>query len=57
MHNMNQNNDNSTTSKKFFTEPKKKTGLNQLKHILKMNASTEASIVPKPAVSQGIKEK
>lgn len=50
---MNQNNDNSTTSKKFFTEPKKKTGLNQLK----MNASTEASIVPKPAVSQGIKEK
>lgn len=57
MHNMNQKNDSSTTSKKFFTEAKKKTGLNQLKHILKMNASTQASTVPKASVLQGIKEK
>ena len=48
---MNQNNDSSTTSKKFFTEAKKKTGLNQLKHILKMNTSTQASIVPKAGVT------
>lgn len=57
MHNMNQKNDSSTTSKKFFTEAKKKTGLNQLKHILKMNASTQASTVPKASVLRGIKEK
>lgn len=57
MHNMNQKNNSSTTLKKFFTEAKKKTGLHQLKHILKMSTSTEASIVPKAAVSQGIKEK
>lgn len=57
MHNMNQKNDRSTTSKKFFTEAKKKTGLNQLKHILKMNTCTQASIMPKAAASQGIKEK
>lgn len=57
MHNVNHKNDSSTTSKKFFTKAKKKTGLNKLKHILKMNASTQASIVPKAAVSQGIKEK
>lgn len=57
MHNMDQKNDSSTTSKKFFTEAKKKTGLNQLKHILKMNAYTQASTVPKAAVSQEIKEK
>lgn len=51
MHNVDKKNDSSTISKKFFTEAKKKTGLNQLEHILKMNASTQASIVPKAAVS------
>lgn len=57
MQNMDQKNDSSTTSKKFFTEAKKKTGLNQSKHILKMNAYTQANTVPKAAVSQEIKEK
>lgn len=36
---------------------KKKNRLNQVKHMLEMNAGTQASIVPKTAVSQGIKEK
>lgn len=55
--NKNQQNDSSTTSKKFFTEAKKKTGLNQFKHILKMNTSTQTRIVPEAAVPHRIKEK
>lgn len=55
MHNMDQKNDSSTRSKKFFAE--KKNRLNQVKHTLEMNAGTQAGIVPKTAVSHGIKEK
>lgn len=52
---MDQKNDSSIRSKKFFAE--KKNRLNQVKHTLEMNAGTQAGIVPKTAVSHGNKEK
>lgn len=52
---MDQKNDSSIRSKKFFAE--KKNRLNQVKHMLEMNAGTHAGIVPKTAVSHGNKEK
>lgn len=50
--NVSQKNDSSTTSKQSFAAAKQKTGLDPLKHVLKMNTSAPCGTVPKSGVTR-----